>query len=303
MRADRWQRGRLMGAGLASIAAHVVGSGLLLMGGGGESRSYNLSETLTEPHENAPPPRVRLGVERSRQMTLTWLGFEEPTPHAAEVSSVDQAALTPTPGEQAPAAEPDAAQAGAAESPAEVAQGRDPAEVAADFEAAVRPVIEQVRQVGLMALAAAQRAAEREAADREAAEAAARAEAEARVEAGDSGERSPSEADAASRERVVDVTPGRPAAAEGLQITTVRPNWSAVTRRYTRPGNPVVRIVFGRDGRVIEASITRSSGYSAVDGPLLDAIYSWTAQGEALEGLPENDPKAGVTINMRVLLR
>lgn len=50
--------------------------------------------------------RVRAGVERSEAVTLTWLGFEEPTPHEARPSEVEQAALSlAPPTEERPPAE------------------------------------------------------------------------------------------------------------------------------------------------------------------------------------------------------
>jgi hypothetical protein len=101
--------------------------------------------------------------------------------------------------------------------------------------------------------------------------------------------------------------PGRPLAAAGLDITTVRPRWSISTRATRDPANPTVSITFGRSGNVIRAEITRGSGFADVDGPLLTAIYRWTAKGEPLRRLPPRsdtaEPEPGVTITLRVMLR
>jgi hypothetical protein len=119
------------------------------------------------------------------------------------------------------------------------------------------------------------------------------------------GERSDRESDATARQTIVDVVPGRPAAAKGLKINTVRPDWSITTQVMRSPRNPVVAITFGRSGRVIKAGFVRgmSTGSAEVDGPLLDAVYRWRAEGKELLTISEADPKAGITVVMRIALR
>jgi hypothetical protein len=119
------------------------------------------------------------------------------------------------------------------------------------------------------------------------------------------GEKSDSQSDAFAIAEAITVTPGRVAAHKGLRITTVRPEWSITTRLTITPRNPVVRIVFGKSGRVIKADFVKgqSSGFEEVDGPLLDALYRWTAAGEALTRIPAHDPLAGVTMSFRVIIR
>ena len=46
----------------------------------------------------------------------------------------------------------------------------------------------------------------------------------------------------------------------------------------------------------------RSTGEASVDQPLLDAIYRWTAKGEALARLTD-DPDDTVAITMRIIMR
>jgi hypothetical protein len=72
-------------------------------------------------------------------------------------------------------------------------------------------------------------------------------------------------------------------------------------RLTTIPRNPTVRITFNRAGRVTRAEFLpgRNTGYPEVDGPLLSAMYRWTAKGKKLRDAgPE-----GITMNFRVLLR
>jgi hypothetical protein len=112
------------------------------------------------------------------------------------------------------------------------------------------------------------------------------------------------EAGATSREQPIDWAPGRPAAAEGLDITTVDPRWTIATRLSALPRNPVVRLDFGKDGRVRKAEFLPEldTGYRDVDGPLLDALYRWTAKGEALAKLPPGEPEAVVSLKFRIVL-
>jgi len=119
------------------------------------------------------------------------------------------------------------------------------------------------------------------------------------------GNKSDRESDAASRKGPIEVRPGKPAAGQGLEIQTVRPQWSITTRLTAAPRNPMVRIVFGADGRVKAARflVGQDTGTPDIDGPLLDAIYRWTARGKAIDDLPKKDPKAGVPLIMRIVLR
>ncbi|MDX2146913.1 MAG: hypothetical protein SFZ23_05275 [Planctomycetota bacterium] len=121
------------------------------------------------------------------------------------------------------------------------------------------------------------------------------------------GEQSDADSDATALQETVEVRPGRVAAAKGLKITTVRPRWSITTMATARPKNPEVVITFGRTGRVLKAEFFegKTTGEPDVDGPLLNAIYQWTATGEALRKLPldqDSAPKRGVKLKMRILL-
>ncbi len=119
------------------------------------------------------------------------------------------------------------------------------------------------------------------------------------------GERTDQYADATSTMRdVIDVVPGRPAAAKGLKIKTTPPQWGVTTTLLRAARNPVVAITFGKSGKVIKAGFVKgqNAGSPDVDGPLLDAIHEWQAEGEAIKKLPAT-PDAGVTIFMRITLR
>lgn len=113
------------------------------------------------------------------------------------------------------------------------------------------------------------------------------------------------EADASSKVQSLTYRPGRPVAGEGLEIATVRPRFSVTIQVIARPRNPVVRIEFGRDGKVRRAEFVRkkgrllNTGSVHIDGPLMDAIYRWTAKGVALEPLKKDET---LPVEIRLLL-
>lgn len=114
---------------------------------------------------------------------------------------------------------------------------------------------------------------------------------------------SDSEADAASRQKPIEVVLGRPAAGEGLRIITKRPKrnpFSLLTRVTAMPRNPVIEVLFDRNGRVVDAKVTQSSGVADVDGPVLAAVYSWTAEGRRLAELGRDER---LTVVVTILLR
>ncbi|RMH31304.1 MAG: hypothetical protein D6692_00605, partial [Planctomycetota bacterium] len=100
----------------------------------------------------------------------------------------------------------------------------------------------------------------------------------------------------------------RPISGKGLEIKTVRPEWPVLVRQSYNPRNPVVVIRFGPDGKVKKAEFLRErdgskgSGYEPVDGPILDAVYRWTARGASIDNLDKSDPEAEVVVSIRIIL-
>lgn len=120
--------------------------------------------------------------------------------------------------------------------------------------------------------------------------------------AGDPGEQSDKEADATSIKQAVDYRNGRVKAGEGLDIRTVKPEFSNYTVLTALPRVPVVEITFNTKGRVKNVRIVQSSGYKDVDEPILNAVWAWSAKGKQLEALARKDPKAVLKISVRMLL-
>lgn len=118
------------------------------------------------------------------------------------------------------------------------------------------------------------------------------------------GEKANKVSDAVALKGAIKVSPGRPAAGQGLEIDTVRPEWGKTVQMLAVPRNPVVAVTFKKDGTVKEAEFWRgmSTGWDAVDEPLLNAIFAWTAKGKKLDDLPPDDEN-GLTVLFDITLR
>ena len=390
--ADYESRRRLAVGAVCSVVLHAAAAGVLFFQPGGFGGSLPSPLEVALPAAELPP-EIQPGIDQSRQVTINWLGFEDPTPHSATVAETDQAALSPVASGVPEAAEvpevteptepalevaealpepTEPTEAVDASEPVEVAEASDEAETieaaviveataepaeseaevaaeasaetlaeiedgdagdAAETEAAPvlavrRESTEQAASRLFRTLSRAASRARRAVLDAQIAQAAQIAQelqdlqqamadqsaqhaAEATKPAappppGDPRDAiaSEKESDATSRTKIAEWEPGKPPAVEGLDITTVRPRWTVTTRMMSVPRNPVVRIEFRKNGTVARAAFLdrQNTGYSDVDGPLLDAIYAWTAKGRALDALAADDPKAVVTVTMRIIL-
>jgi TonB family protein len=105
-----------------------------------------------------------------------------------------------------------------------------------------------------------------------------------------------------STEVVATFRNGRVDAGQGLDVRTVRPRLTLLTRVVTAPRHPVLEITFNKSGRVAEVRLLRSSGYRVeVDEPVLAAAYNWRAGGELIDRLPDH-PSAGVKMTITIIL-
>lgn len=107
--------------------------------------------------------------------------------------------------------------------------------------------------------------------------------------------RADAEAPAATRFEQSYIIPGRVWAQQGVRLKTVRPRFSPAARMTAYPFNPIVRIEFDGEGKVIRVNYVRSSGWDNVDAPLRVAIYKWTAEGDF-------DPNGFVIEKMLIVL-
>jgi len=264
-------------------------------------------------------PAVKLGEPNSRNISVNWLGFATPTRHeTTEASPVDQPALAPTASPTAsPTTLPNPSLADAAAAPASVPQ---PASAAAsettakrNAPAAAAPVRIDETPAPLLQGPPAPLAAPSPAPapSRDTAQSPRSTQPEAApptpastAPGGEPAIPSKREADAFSQRKAPVVRLGRPVAAEGLSITTVRPRFSLYTRLIANPRDPLVEVQFDRHGRVRHARLLQSSGRDDVDRPVLDAIYQWKAKGEAIDALGAADSDAALlTVRFRIALR
>jgi hypothetical protein len=305
----RSNRALLAGLGLSL----VIHAGTLLALG--RTSLVSFTRALPEPNPIESPAvtdDLRLGIADSDAVTVNWIGVADPTEHLAPESLTDQPALAIDPGESvasgASSADP-RPEAAVPDAPApmdlqpreiaavEPAESVEPAETPltpADLEAVldtIRPVLSQLLTAAFDLASGMQRAPAGPAA--------------AQPSAGDPGEASDKDSTPTAIAGSINVVPGRPAAAKGLTIKTVRPRWRNATLITSSPDNPTVIIHFLRDGTVHEADFApgKTTGYPAVDGPLLDAVYAWRAEGVALSRLPAADPTATLEVRINVILR
>jgi TonB family protein len=107
------------------------------------------------------------------------------------------------------------------------------------------------------------------------------------------------DSDAAAIKQAISVNPGKPLAAKGLRIQTVRPKWSTFALATANPNDVVVRMWFDATGRVTKAIIIQSSGREDVDRPILDAVYNWRAAGEQLSTI-KNQPDGRLQLVFKI---
>lgn len=305
----------LWAAAGVSVLLHLA-AGLALVSPWTRSAAPLPTATQIEPIVPIKPNVPRLGIERSKAVTLTWVGFETPTEHQAPLSEVEQAMLTPAPGLAPLAAAEPAPPAPPAEPSPPTAQ---PTPQAAPPEPAPTPASAPSMPLDVLApVAIAPPAPTPAPAQPPAPTPAPPNPVEPQVAQpatpptpsqsanGRPGLEDERESDAAALHKPLDYKPGKPIAGEGIEITTVRPDFGTTVRMLANPDNPLVIIEFGPDGRVRHARYARNAaralntGNPYIDGAILDAIYRWRAKGKAVDELGKDQT---LTYSVRLLLR
>jgi hypothetical protein len=296
-RLNRSNRALLAGLGF-SLVLHLG----TLLGLGRFPLSGVIWAALAPDPSGLPDPEsqieeaLRLGIAESDAVSVNWIGFEEATEHLAPEGPTDQPFLSQNAG--APASPEQAEVPTPADASIEQVALPDLSDIN-DLFIEFRPLMEELLEL-------AQKGLERSMQQNQPTEASPVEPTVAGGEgSGEEGEPSDRDSDPSAIVGTIDVVPGHPVAAKGLEIKTVRPRWLNLTRMTTRPDNPTVVIQFRRNGKVKSAEFEpgKSTGSEAVDGPLLDAVYAWRASGPALLRLPEGDPAATLEVRMRVILR
>ncbi len=311
---------RWVAAGLAvSAAAHLC---FALWVAWPRQAAGALADNDRPPHDRRQLiEQVKLGDPDSDAMSVAWLGFDEYKRHAARKSEVEQPelrrqrtspAMTPRAMARAAARAAREAQQRAAET---VREARDEAEralaiLAAQAVAAAERLPEAGRNPsGLARTGEGAPESSQETAPEQVAEAAAGTPSPAQ-EAQPASASGPEatdamvadrESDAASRVDLESKELGKPLAARGLRVKTVRPRFSHYTTVRANPRDPIIRLHFTSNGDVRLVEFVERSGNPDVDRPVEDAAYRWTAEGKALENLREVDPDGSIAIEVRIL--
>ncbi|MCC6283849.1 MAG: hypothetical protein IT439_00900 [Phycisphaerales bacterium] len=295
---------RLILAACASLAIHA----LVVMG----APRPPAPPRAALPESPSPPaePPVRLGVRESEHVTMTWLGFQRPTPHdarrsiteqpllalaspAGTLSAAESASAPPAPTPPAPdaAPQPPSPRPSEAISPA----APPPSRWLADAAERLLPILKSLAEAPPAPPAAPP-------ADPPGAPAAPLSSESATSPAEPQPGNSNSESEAAAKTDPISWKPGQTAAAQGLEIETRVPaHLSIPAELLSARIKPVFNLSFGRDGAVRYVEVVRSSGNVNVDEPWVSALYRWRAKGPALDALDPAKPDAVVTIQIQVL--
>lgn len=297
---------------LASVLAHAVG--IAALGGSYGTLLDQGGDPITAADEHE---EIQLGIERSAAQTIDWIGYEEYQKHLAPRAEQSQAQMeqgASLASKPSPPAEQPTPQQQPVEQPSTDA-------VEEVVEQAARTV-EELLLDPLLALIDdplffVARDPEANEADGEGEESQEQAQAtppppppapaaEQTETVEEKTGNANKDADAVSKETPEDFKDyafGKPLAAQGLDIRTVRPKWSDLTLLTARPRNPRVTVRFNHEGKVASATINQSSGNADVDRPLLDAIYQWRATGENLKQLVKDDPTSTIDVTLTIRLR
>ena len=235
---------------------------------------------------------IRLGIDRSKVSTLTWIGYEEYRQHMAALAETEQAAFRTTTG--SPGRGPNASAESLLDA---LSQWLDTFERAQELPPGMPPSPEGVAVPAGDLLAALQRwldAASQWPQPRH-------SPSPATGEPADRGAVSDEESDPTSTIEVplAMLASGQPLAAQGLNVKPRKPQFTTLIRLTAVPANPLVQISFRSDGVPSKARITESSGDSRVDEAILNSLFRWRAEGEQLKELADDQT---ITISIRIVL-
>jgi len=238
----------------------------------------------------SPRERIRLGIEDGAATSIAWIGFQTETPHSAPEAETLQPKLSP---EDASAAA--MAAISASSSMSELTQS------------ASQVLAQQADRLGELSASLTRLSARAKEAQHRA---------EQRRESQTRSEPSKPKPQAIHDDRESDASSptvsvrrddlGKVIARSGLRIRTFRPMFNDTTKQAElrgRHGRLMLDIRFGRDGRVLAASIRTGTetGLPSIDEPILDSVFRWTATGKDLERIPDRSPPASIPVSIEVI--
>lgn len=263
-----------------------------------------------------PEPETVLGIDDSKAVTMTWLGFQaDPAPQQAPRAEVEQAAQRFS---EQPAPVPDPQGGEADTSPQQPDQQPDqprepqpdqPTELETESERESQGQSAPAQLQGaapepeVAAVPEAQQPETQASPADDATDPAPVSPASAPASAGGGAER---DSDAFTLEPPLEYTPGQPVAREGLEIIT---KYIPVFRSLVlirRPNNPIIRFTFGHDGkaarvRYVERDrVVYDTGDEQLNEVMLNGLYQWGAKGAAIDELA---PGETISVEIRMNLR
>lgn len=256
---------------------------------------------MSDPNARLSMSQIPLGVEKGSRVSVDWIGFASPTEHSAVRAESNQAAFSRAHGNDGGASaskEPKKPQ------PPQQESRSDPVQKVLSKEQALSPVPnESERQ------SPTQQSAQ-ESTPQEKARPAQRPGAPGQTADPDAkqlkGALSDKESSATSRDKTLEFQPGQPLARKGLEIKTVLPEFSVLTRITSGKirKDPIVTLRFGRSGHVIRVTFKEGTltGNPAIDEPIRNAVTSWTAKGKEIDAIPKRPRTAGVDVTIRLKL-
>lgn len=285
------------------ISIWGIASGFIKIG---RESSRRPAEATPQAHaQPKPEPRIHLGIDQSKAYTLTWLGYSEATEHAGDVSTVEQSAMTPSPGSVSapvPAPPTPAPRLSQPAAPSVVLQSNQLQESAQALVGVGKRLNQAIRSAAKSEVVPPTPPSPPSPSQPKQTTAASPSQ------SGTPGLPSDKESVASAVRKAPKVVLGQVLASEGLDIQTKSPKWGITTMQTRRPANPTVQITFGSDGKVVRAGFVTdglrsyATGFDDVDEPLLSAIYTWTARGKHLAELTSKDPNGEVTILITIIL-
>jgi hypothetical protein len=92
---------------------------------------------------------------------------------------------------------------------------------------------------------------------------------------------------------------GKPVARQGLELQPQRPEFTRLMKATASPGNPLVQITFGRDGRPVRARVLTGSGDARIDHAIEVSLYRWRAKGNEIDALADEQT---LDVQLRIIL-
>lgn len=119
------------------------------------------------------------------------------------------------------------------------------------------------------------------------------------------GEKSVKESSAFTIKKTLEYKRGMTLAAEGIDVTTVDPEFSMLSSMTGLARNPVILLHFGPDGKVKLAEFKDGldAGRDDLNDPIMHAMHRWTLGGKKFQELIAESPGREIVMSVRLLLR